>query len=102
MLRIGRSRSADPLFLDWLRQQVEWACIITGRVYEAECAHIRSRGAGGSDRWVMPLIPEQHRESHAHPEWWYRNRVAIAEWCAGLPALWVRYETERADRMIRS
>ena len=91
---IGHSRTQDPTWMTWVRQQPEWRCIVTGM--DAERAHIRSKGAGGSDYWIIPLSHEQHMISHSKPSWWYEHRGAICEWCAlTLPVLWERYAAEQ-------
>ena len=100
MKTIGRKRERDQGFYDWVRLQPEWRCLVTGMAHllhhqAVERCHIRSRGAGGSDRWIMPLIPEEHKQADTCPAWWYRHRVVVAEWCAGLPELWARYDAEK-------
>ncbi len=106
MTRIGHKRERDEGFYEWVRTQPEWRCIITGKThipmegYVVERCHIRSRGAGGSDRWLMPLIREQHILADTNDlkggSWWYRNKEQVAEWCAlTLPVLWLRYDVEK-------
>ena len=90
-------REIDEGFYEWVRTQPEWRCIITDRP-DAERCHIKSRGAGGSDRYIMPLVREHHAESHSKPAWWYRNKSQIAQWCAeALPVLWARYDEENQE-----
>lgn len=93
---VGHQREAEPLFLEWVRQQPEWRCVVHGGQQAQRC-HLRSRGAAGSDRWVLPLCHDAHRASHDQPAWWYRHRVAVAEWFAFLPKLWERFERERRE-----
>lgn len=38
-------------------------CVICGRT-PSEAAHVRSRGAGGTWRDIVPLCSEHHREQH--------------------------------------
>ena len=106
MNAIGHKRERDTGFYDWILTQPEWRCLITG-VETSDLAtvvrcHIRSKGAGGSDRWPMPLIAREHLKADTYPAWWYTNRVAVAEWCATLPELWDRYDNERAEKLMRS
>ena len=108
MMRIGHRRERDEGFYDWVRAQPEWRCIITEMAhcppYEVvERCHIRSRGAGGSDRWVMPLIPVEHLKADTNEQsWWYAHKAEFAEWCAFLPTLWDRYDAEKMEKGMRS
>lgn len=88
---IGRERHEEPEFLAWLHRQPECVCVVTG-TSNPDLHHIRTRGAGGSDRWVIPLYRREHRKAHDYPAWWYTHRVVVAEWCAVLPELWERYD----------
>jgi len=64
----------------WLKKVRTLPCVITGRL-GVEAAHIRfgcySAGMKPSDRLVLPLSPELHREQHRTSE--------IAFWCKYLP-----------------
>lgn len=91
--RVGHRRERDERFRAWIQRQPEWRCLIT-LAEHPEPAHLRSKGAGGSDYWLLPLCFDEHRLSHSKPEWWYRHRVAVAEWIAFLPTLWARYRFE--------
>jgi hypothetical protein len=58
------ARVVDPKFRDWIRRQ---PCLVCTDVQRGgtECAHVRSRGAGGGDlRNCVPLCPRHHHELH--------------------------------------
>lgn len=69
----------DKPYLDWLH---DLPCIVTGRL-GVEAAHVsfavpalgklgRGLGRKESDRWAVPLCPEEHRNQHAigEREYW--------------------------------
>ena len=103
---IGHERERDTGFYDWIPTQPEWCCIVTGvedtEQHSVVRCHIRSRGAGGSDRWIMPLVVREHAKADTYPAWWYTHRVAVCEWVLVLRDMWERYDTEQAERMTRS
>jgi hypothetical protein len=47
-------------FVEWTRKQ---PCVVCGAV-PSECAHVRSRGAGGTWEDVVSLCRSHHREQH--------------------------------------
>jgi hypothetical protein len=62
-------------------------CVVTGRT-AVEAAHLssaapqyghygRAKGTKVSDRWVLPLAPEEHRAQHAGNEMAYWQSVGI-------------------------
>ena len=109
MKHIGHKRERDEGFFDWVRTQPEWRCIITDYAHDprngyiVERCHIASRGAGGSDKWIMPLIREEHLKADTNERsWWYSHKREFAEWCVNLPVLWERYNKEKYERMVRS
>ena len=68
-------------YLAWLH---ELPCCVTGR-YGVEAAHLsyanpmfahygRGRGTKSSDRWALPLSPEEHRKQHSmnEEEYWHQ------------------------------
>jgi len=71
-------------YLVWLH---ELPCIVTGR-YGVEAAHLsyaspvhghygRGKGTKASDRWALPLCPEQHAAQHGMNEREYWRQVGI-------------------------
>ena len=91
-------REKDTDYLDWLKQQSEWACIMTGDL-EADACHLTSIGAGGSDLWCFPLTRELHSKSHQDIEFFYKHRQKIAEWFYLLPRLHERFHAEKGNRI---
>ena len=55
--------SADPVYLDWVRSL---PCLLAGVgcVDTVQPHHVRSRGAGGTDRETVPLCWLHHAEGH--------------------------------------
>jgi hypothetical protein len=55
----------DPAYCAWIRTLT---CLLAGRANCAgrvECAHVKSRGAGGDDHAnTVPLCTRHHREQH--------------------------------------
>ncbi len=61
----------NPAYREWIRM---WACLLRGRdpknrcplgLYGAECAHVKSRGAGGGDFGnCIPLCTYHHQQQH--------------------------------------
>jgi hypothetical protein len=77
-------RRHDKPYLEWIR---ELPCIVTRRI-GVEAAHIsfpapeygklgRGLSRKESDRWAIPLIPEEHRNQHAIGEREYWKVVGI-------------------------
>lgn len=73
-----RKSQKKPDYLSWIRQL---PCCVTGR-YGVEAAHLsyanpmfahygRGKGTKVSDRWVLPLSPEEHRKQHSMNEQYY-------------------------------
>lgn len=52
-------RGRDPEYLAWIRTL---PCVICGNFAEAD--HVRTRGAGGTDRQAVPLCHTHHMERH--------------------------------------
>lgn len=60
-----------PAYREWIQG---YACLLRGRdskircplgVFGSECAHVKSRGAGGDDIGnCVPLCPDHHQEQH--------------------------------------
>jgi hypothetical protein len=61
----------DPVYREWIRM---WACLLRGcdpahqcplGIFGAECAHVKSRGAGGDDfANCVPLCAFHHAQQH--------------------------------------
>lgn len=62
----------DPAYLDYIRSL---PCCICGRI--AEAAHVRSRGAGGTDYQTVPLCHGHHMEQHTIGIKTFQARYAI-------------------------
>lgn len=71
-------RSADPAYLTWLHTL---PCCVSGE-WPVEAHHVRSKGAGGTDREAVPLAPRLHREGH-RTGW----RTFQAKYGVNLPAI---------------
>lgn len=88
-------KSSDPHFVkakprknrDYLSFIHELPCCVTG-VRTVEAAHLssadttyghygRAKSTKASDRWALPLSPEQHRRQHAGNEMAYWRSVGI-------------------------
>lgn len=80
-----RGRQEDPAHLALVRR---CPCIVTGITVGVEAAHIRMSARGGgkvnpgigqkpSDRWVLPLCADAHREQHSGREqdFWDRHDI---------------------------
>lgn len=80
-----RGRQEDPMHLALVRRL---PCIVTGVTVGVEAAHIRMSARGGgkvnpgigqkpSDRWVLPLCADAHREQHqgAEAAFWHRHGI---------------------------
>ena len=72
-------REANRDYLDWIKEQPEWMCILTGDL-EADPHHIHTVGAGGSDALVVPLSREMHDDAHKGSFWTGHNLRMLAEW----------------------
>lgn len=83
-------REGDKKYIAWLKKQPEWACIITGDV-EADPHHIQTVGSGGSDALVVPLTREEHNKAQKDSDWYFRNRVKLAEWFYSKAAIDIRW-----------
>ena len=87
-------RIEDGKFYLWITEQPLWieeGCLVCGRT--AERAHLRSRGAGGSDHFLLPLCHEHHMESHERPEFWFKWKECICRWFAcSLPKIHAEYK----------
>lgn len=90
------SRETDKNYLGWIRNQPEWRCVITDRP-ESDACHMTSKGAGGSDYMVFPLVHELHmRIDHGlRGEAWnvkeHRLRVELSYWYYSLRDIHRRY-----------
>jgi len=94
-------REKDPQYLKWIHQQPEFRCLITGSA-TADACHLRSKGAGGSDYWVYPLLHEIHmKQDHAPRGRSYnenRLKQELAEWYYHLRDLHLRYYLEQTTK----
>ena len=72
-------RESNPDYIRWLKEQPEWACVVTGDL-EADPHHVQSVGAGGSDVLVVPLSREFHTEVHSDPTFWNKHKLVLCEW----------------------
>lgn len=102
-------RVKDGAYLDFIRSL---PCIVTGRM-PAEAAHVsyavpeygklgRGKGAKESDRWAVPLDPEEHRRQHLMNEQDYWRSVGIDP-CITAALLWAAYPSrERALLIINN
>lgn len=112
------SRRTSPVkaksYLGWLHQL---PCIVT-RSQPVEAAHVsyanpafgatgRGKGQKASDRWALPLSPEEHRKQHGMNEQEYWRSVGINPHLAAC-ILYGLFEergdeaTEMATRLILS
>ena len=85
---IKRARVADPDYLEWIRQM---PCMVGYRCQGTVVPHhLESRGAGGSDHYVIPLCGLHHAEIHMIGErtmgdrylvnWWYEVARLEERW----------------------
>lgn len=93
---IPRWRQEDPEWLHWVTEHPAFqACIFCGD--PPIRAHLRSKGASGSDYWIHASCNACHMEADHTP----RGRIHIikeaqrrqylAVWWAGLPLIWQEY-----------
>lgn len=64
-------RIEDKEHLDWVRSQ---PCCMCARPSPSDPHHVRTRGAGGSDYYSIPLCRRCHTEAHleiSKDEYWY-------------------------------
>jgi len=94
------SREVDTEWIAWLKKREEWECLIHGKACEEwdkappDPCHVVSRGAGGSDRLVLPLCRMQHRLFDTDVSWTYRNKGVVAEWIWLLSELYREYKED--------
>lgn len=80
----GSKRVEQPAYLDFIRSL---PCIVTRRG-PVEAAHVsysvpeygklgRGKGSKESDRWAVPLCPEEHQRQHSMNEQEYWRSVGI-------------------------
>ena len=88
----------DEAYQGWIRQQ---PCVISGEITAfrcvgpVECAHVKSRGAGGTDRGnCLPLCASHHRYQHAIGARSF-EKVFRLDLAAVAAALDVQYESEK-------
>ncbi len=105
----GSKRVKDPSYLDWLHTL---PCVVTGSM-PVEAAHVsypdpdrgktgRGKGSKESDRWALPLCPEEHRRQHSMNEREYWRNVGIDPVITAA-LLYAAYpSTERAMLVINS
>ena len=92
--------------LAWIRTL---PCLITGK-YPVEACHVRyhdarfgkpavGMGEKPDDKWVVPMIPEAHREQHSMNErkFWYEQGIDPVLVAA---ALWASTGDDEAARII--
>lgn len=92
----GRRRfkeSADPAYLDWIHTL---PCCVTGQ-RPVVAHHVRSRGAGGTDRQTVPLTDALHREGHQVGWRTFETRYGV-DLTAIADGLAATYEEERCVR----
>ena len=83
-------------------------CCVTGR-YGVEAAHLstadpiyghygRAKGTKASDRWVLPLNPDEHRRQHSGNEMAYWQSVGVNphELALVLHGIWTDYDENTA------
>ena len=93
-LRQRQPRVKDKAHVEWIRSL---PCLITGRHFQIEVAHIRysdgvlgkretGKGERPDDRWTVPLAGDQHRAQHAtgEREWWRRQGIDPLPVCLAL------------------
>ena len=96
-------RVENKSYLDWIR---ELPCIVTG-VFGVDAAHIsfpdpkygklgRGKSAKESDRWAIPLSPEEHRRQHGMNEQAYWRDVGIDP-CVVAMALYGVFTANKGD-----
>lgn len=99
-------------YLQWIRQL---PCCVTG-TRPVEAAHLstarpelghfgRGKQQKASDRWTLPMSPDEHRRSHdiGEHKYWFRQGVDPYTLCLVLHGLWSDYgpdATEHAERII--
>ncbi|MBW3096856.1 DUF968 domain-containing protein [Pseudohoeflea coraliihabitans] len=97
-----RAVKAKP-YLEWLHGL---PCVVTGRM-GVEAAHVsfanpalgapgRGKGQKVSDRWAVPLHPDEHRRQHGMNEQEYWRSVGINPHMVGL-VLWGLYSERKSD-----
>ena len=95
-LRIcGRSRFPRrrcPEFREWLRQ---FPCVVSDCENPTECAHVKSRGAGGDDvGQSVPMCPHHHRfdlHQHGIHTFQLKYRLDLAQIAAGYGEAWAQW-----------
>lgn len=102
-------REKDACYLDFIRSL---PCIVTRRE-PVEAAHVsyavpaygklgRGKGSKESDRWAVPLCPEEHRRQHSMNEQDYWRSVGIDP-CIVAALLYAAYPSrDRALLIIKS
>jgi len=95
-------REEDPAYLKWIHDQPEFRCVLSG-TDQVDACHLKSKGAGGSDYFVIPMSHELHfaldhgprGSKHIHRE--AQLRQAIAAWYYLLPGLHKRFYLEQDE-----
>ena len=113
MLTKPRREVDDHYWKTWIRDQEEWACLLTGYTGpEVDGCHLQSRGSGGSDYWVYPLLHELHMQVDHTPRGEQTQvkkaqlRQELALWFYHLPAIHKRYyleqTTDRQNELMKT
>lgn len=105
----GSKREKAPDYLEWVRSL---PCLVTG-TWPVEAAHVsyaepragklgRGKGSKESDRWAVPLSPEEHAKQHSMGEREYWRSVGIDP-CVTAAFLWAAFPNrERALLVINN
>lgn len=77
-------REVDPKFIEYARRR-SGGCLIHGEGCEQHCGppdacHVKTRGSGGSDRYVLFLCRPEHRSFDTDVAWLYRHKALVVEW----------------------
>lgn len=96
-----KKREKSREYLDWIKSQPEWQCIMHGFQHDPENGmhidphHIKSRGAGGSDFDVIPVCRECHGLAETGQLWRDKTAIiALFHWAYAKPAIDERYLRE--------
>lgn len=110
-----RRPEKKPAYLEFIRRL---PCVVTGQ-YGVQAAHLsssdptyghygRAKGTKASDRWALPLHPEEHARQHSGNEmaYWLATGVNPHELALVLFGIWADYDSdtaiERATARIRA
>jgi hypothetical protein len=104
-----------PAYLEYIRRL---PCVVTGQ-YGVEAAHLstaypayghygRGKGTKSSDRWALPLHPDEHRRQHSQNEmdYWNQTKINPHRLALVLFGIWSDYDldtaVERGTALIRA